>query len=39
MEGDDGIDIDKKCREGEKWLGSGYLEVGANIDECEVQIY
>lgn len=31
MEGDDGIDIDKKCREGEKWLVQDILEIGATI--------
>ena len=30
-EGDDGIDIDKKCREGEKWLGSGCF---GNWSQC-----
>lgn len=31
VRGDDGVDLDKKRRDEEKWLGSEYiLEVGAN---------
>lgn len=40
IRGVDGIDLDEKSRDGEKWLGSGYiLEVGVNIDEFEVETY